>query len=340
MTEISDLHFSIESNSGETKQQGLISELLRVIRTELREGDSLPSVNTLSRELSISRDTVFKAYSMLKKKNIIKSTPTKGYFVSHEINHVLLVLDYYSPFKDQVYQEIMKILDNSYLVDLVFHHYNQKLFDTVILNSIGKYDVFIIMNFDTQEFVISESLIKIEPAKLLLLDIPVENWKECGKRKYSYVWQDFNQAVFEALQSISDLIGKYHDFIMINPERLKHPAVTLQAFSRYCIEHNIKAHVTRFSSEFEIKKGVAYFVLRQNELTAILRLCKEKGLEVGTDIGILAYNDNPLYEFVDSGITVISTDFREIGRLAGKFIIDREPVQKVVPTSVIIRNSL
>ena len=79
----------IDSGIGTTKQQGLINELTRLITTELKEGDELPSVNSLSKSLKISRDTVFKAYSELKKQNIIASTPTKGYFVNQNKGKIL-----------------------------------------------------------------------------------------------------------------------------------------------------------------------------------------------------------------------------------------------------------
>ena len=336
-----DLHLGFNSLSGETKQQGLISELMRLIRTELREGDSLPSVNTLSRELNLSRDTVFKAYTELKKRKLVRSAPTKGYYVSHEISRVLLLLDYYSPFKDEVYRAIEKHLGESYSIDLVFHHYNRKLFDSVVLDSAGRYDAYIIMNFDVNEFRIAGSLRNIEPSRLLFLDIPIEDWKDLHPEKYSWVWQDFNHAVLNALQTISGHIGKYSRFVFVNPEQLKHHSVTLQAFSRFCLQHDIRSHIVRTSSRIDVKKGDAYFVLRQRDLTHILGQCREKAFRVGADVGILVYNDTPLYEFVAEGITVISTDFCKMGRLAGEFITGQQkPIRQVVQPRVIIRNSL
>lgn len=339
---IDDLKINLDLNSagGETKQQRLINELLRLVQTELKLGDSLPSVNQLSRRLNISRDTVFKAYTDLKQRKIIDSTPAKGYYVGQNIYKVLLVLDYYSPFKDQVYQEIKNNLDASYSIDLVFHHYNQELFDSVILNSIGRYNSYLVMNIDSIELNVSDSLKKIDPSKLLFLDIPIENWKDMAPEKYSYVWQDFNRAVYDALESIHTRIKSYKNFMFINPEQLKHPAISLMAFSQFCNKHEIKSQVIRISSTIDIQKGDAYFVIRQKDLTSILIQCKEKGFEVGKDIGILAYNDNPLYEFIGSGITVISTDFKEMGRKASLFINEGKAIREIIPTKVIIRNSL
>jgi DNA-binding transcriptional regulator YhcF (GntR family) len=331
---------SIDPNSVETKLQQLINELLRIIQTRCSQGDVLPSVNTLSKELNISRDTVFKAYSELKNRNLVGSNPTKGYFVNHDINKVLLLLDYYSPFKDVVYREFEKNLDESYSIDLVFHHYNKKLFDTVILESIGRYNTWIVMNFDTQKFELSGILSKIDPAKLLLIDIPVEQWKGFDKEKCNYIWQDFDEAVYHAFQNISEKICKYKVFHFLNPDKIKQPASTIKAYKKFCADSNIKSNIIRSSRDLNVLKGDAYFILRQMDLYIILSQCKEKNLEVGKDVGILAYNDIPLYEFVSCGITVISTDFKKMGLLASQFVKGQLRLKETLPTRTIIRNSL
>ena len=48
----------------------------------------------------------------------------------------------------------------------------------------------------------------------------------------------------------------------------------------------------------EIKNGNAYFVLRQSDLDEILEKCRSSNLKLGTDVGLIAYNDSPLYEFI------------------------------------------
>jgi len=331
---------SINLNSVETKLQQLINELLRMIQTQCSEGDVLPSVNVLSKELNISRDTVFKAYSELKNRNLVGSNPTKGYFVNHEINKVLLMLDYYSPFKDVVYREFEKNLDESYSIDLVFHHYNKKLFDTVILENTGRYNAWVVMNFDTQKFEIEDILGKIEPSKLLLLDIPIENWKNFDKEKFSFVWQDFDEAVYEAFVQINERINKYNVFHFLNPDKIKQPATTIKAYKKFCADYHVKPNIIKSSRDLNVVRGDAYFILRQMDLYIILAQCKEKNLEVGKDVGILAYNDVPLYEFVGCGITVISTDFKKMGKMASQFVKEKVKIREILETKTIIRNSL
>ena len=77
--------FKPDNGSSQTKLQQLIHAVTEAISLGiLKEGDFLPSVNQLNKDSGISRDTIFKAYSILKQRSIISSTPTKGYFVASE----------------------------------------------------------------------------------------------------------------------------------------------------------------------------------------------------------------------------------------------------------------
>ena len=77
---------------------------------------TLPSINKLSREYQVSRDTVFKAFIDLKDRGIIDSTPGKGYYVTNKLTNILLLLDEYSPFKYSLYNSFIKKLSINYKV--------------------------------------------------------------------------------------------------------------------------------------------------------------------------------------------------------------------------------
>ena len=47
----------------------------------IAKGDLLPSINELSYELDIARDTVERAYKYLREMGVIDSVPRKGYFI-------------------------------------------------------------------------------------------------------------------------------------------------------------------------------------------------------------------------------------------------------------------
>ena len=49
-----------------------------ISRKEFLEGDSLPSINQLSAQYGVSRDTVFKAFLDLRERGLIDSTSRQG----------------------------------------------------------------------------------------------------------------------------------------------------------------------------------------------------------------------------------------------------------------------
>ena len=67
-------HIKIVETAGQTKLQQLVHSITEAIANgEIKAGDRLPSVNRLSSKAGFSRDTVFKAYNILKQRNIIES---------------------------------------------------------------------------------------------------------------------------------------------------------------------------------------------------------------------------------------------------------------------------
>ena len=91
-----------------------------IVSQELQAGDKLPSINYMSSEYNVSRDTVFKAFLKLKERGLIDSIHGKNYYVSNLSTNILLVLDEYSPFKEALYNSLVKKLPSTYKVDLWF----------------------------------------------------------------------------------------------------------------------------------------------------------------------------------------------------------------------------
>ncbi|WP_298486218.1 hypothetical protein [uncultured Maribacter sp.] len=68
--------------------------------------------------------------------------------------------------------------------------------------------------------------------------------------------------------------------------------------------------------------------------------CRIKNLEPGTDVGLLSYNETPMKQFIYKGISVISTDFNQLGAKAADFVRGDEKLQFYVPTKLVLRDSL
>ena len=72
----------------------------------------------------------------------------------------------------------------------------------------------------------------------------------------------------------------------------------------------------------------------------VIKRCRIEHLAIGKDIGLIAYNDTPMYEIIENGITVISTDFSKLGKKAAEFVKTREKIQEVIPAKMIVRGLL
>jgi DNA-binding transcriptional regulator YhcF (GntR family) len=326
--------FIINHESDIPKYQQLVDAINNAIAENiLDKGDQLPSVNSICKNNQLSRDTVFKAYSILKEQKLIDSVPNKGYFVAGETRKVLLVLDTFKAYKEVLYHSFVNNLDENIIVDVQFHHYNIENFKTIINNSIGKYFKYVVMNFDNKE--VAPTLSAIANEKLLLID-----WNIHSKTKNNYVFQDFGKAFYDALKQAEDLFRKYKEIVFVYPTFTHHPKETLTFFKKFCVDYTFNYKIITKANDFVIEKNTAYISVSDRILGMFLEQCREKDLEPGKDVGFLSYNETPMKKFIYKGISVVTTDFKELGTKGAEFITKEEPMQYYVPTNLITRESL
>jgi DNA-binding transcriptional regulator YhcF (GntR family) len=332
---LSSFQFNIDESAGQTKLQQLVHSITGSISNgKLKVGDSLPSVNELSSKSGFSRDTVFKAYNILKIRNIIESVPQKGYYVAGESFRVLMLLDDFSAFKEQLYQSFRQNLPDSYSVDLLFHHYNAGVFRQLIQSSLGRYSMYVVMNINHKN--IDPILEKIDFNKLLILGM---GNPENGK--WNYLLQDFGKSVQECLTEGLEQLKKYDELILVYEEkRTAHPAETVSAVRSFCKKNQIQFRNSKQLNQTEIKKGQVYFVIRDSDLVQVIKTCRLKSLTLGNDVGVISYNDTPMKQIVGGGISVISTNFEVMGELAAGFVKHKKRIGEILPTKFIQRESL
>lgn len=299
----------------------------------LSEGDLLPSVNDLMKNAGLSRDTVFKAYGELKNRGIIESVPNRGYFVTRNRNRVLLFLDTFKAYKEVLYDGFRANLPGNISVDLHFHHYNLEVFEQIIDDSLGRYSYYIVMNFDHPEM--ERVINKIPTEKLLIID-----WNIHANEGHSFVCQDFGQSVYNNLQEEIDRIKKYKRFIFLYPEKMTfHPKDAITNFMKFGSDNQLNFSVIYDPKKIDIQKGDLYLLVSDRTLAMILDQATEKKFEPGSDIGIISYNETPMKRFVKEGITVLSTDFQRMGKLAAEYVLNPVHTKFVVPTKFILRKS-
>lgn len=331
---MSNLNFNINPQSNTLKYIQLVDVIVNAINENtLSEGDMLPSVNDLVKTASISRDTVFKAYTELKNRGVIESVPNRGYFVSRSRNKVLLFLDTFKAYKEVLYDGFRANLPENISVDLHFHHYNIEVLKHIINDTIGKYSHYIVMNFDHPKM---EEVINVIPSdKLLVID-----WNIHANESNSFVCQDFGQPVYDIFTQYVDEVKKYSRFIFLYPEKMTyHPKESIVNFEKFCKDNNINYLVMKDPKNVDIQKGDLYLLVSDRTLATILDQSTVKNFEIGKDFGIISYNETPMKRFVKDGITVISTDFTLMGRKAAEFVMNPGPLKYVVPTQLIQRKS-
>jgi DNA-binding transcriptional regulator YhcF (GntR family) len=330
----SGFKFLVDEASEVPKFRQLVESVNNAISQKaLNIGDHLPSVNRVCRDYNLSRDTVFKAYSLLKEQGVVDSVPNKGYFIAREVRRVFLFLDTFKAYKEVLYDAFFKNLPENVMADVHFHHYNPDVFRKQIQESIGKYAKYVVMPFDHPSM--KESLELLPVDKLLLID-----WNVYSTPKSNVLFQDFGESVARELGKVVHLLEKYQRFVFLYPEYTNHPYETVKYFEQFCAKNRLNFEVQKTSKNFEVERNVAYLSVSDRMLGRFLEQCRQKKMEPGLDVGFISFNETPMKKFIYQGITVLSTDFELMGRRAAEFVASDETMNFCVPTTIHIRESL
>ncbi|WP_298367350.1 GntR family transcriptional regulator [uncultured Lutibacter sp.] len=323
------------SKGTSVKSVSIVNAISDAIEKKIIVRDSkLPSVNEAVKGLSIARTTIVKAYKELINRGIIESRPRYGYFVISENTKrkvkVIMLLHNLNPFQEQLYNAFEKSVGDYASVEVFFHHCNTAVFKSLILDKLNNYGLFVITPYSNPD--IAKIIAEIPPEKVLIIDQLAE------LEGYSYICQNFYESILNAMPNINNNLKKYNQGVLLFPKEIEFSIKIKNAFIKYFEMQHIPLKV--FDRFKNLKKGSFYIVLSENDLVKLVKEAKNQGLKLGKDIGILSYNDMPIKEIIADGITVISTNFTEIGRLAGEFVKNRTPISKIVETNIIERNSL
>jgi len=322
-----------------------VEQVAKAIRMDIEKGlvnknDQLPTINEFSVQYKVARDTIEKAYNILKREGYIESIKSRGYFVLGKKDQrlkVLLVFNKLSSYKKIVYDSFIKTLGDQAKVDLQIHHYNPQLFQEIIGQSTGMYHYYVIMPHffhDARKKEYLETIGSLPENSVVILD---KQLPEFGN-KYRSVFQDFRQDIFEALESASDLMKKYNRLGIIFPGFSNHPMEIVEGASHFCVLHQKTLTIISSPDSEDLQKGTAYIVITESDLARLIKKTRHSNFELGKDIGIISFNETELKELLN--ITVITTDFEAMGRTAAHLILEQKCVQVKNPFTMIRRESL
>jgi DNA-binding transcriptional regulator YhcF (GntR family) len=321
-----------------TKHEQLVLGIINAIDAKmLKKGDRLPSINVMVEELGFARKTIVKAYEELKSRGIVESKNFKGYYISNSNTEVklkvALLLFAFHSFQEDFYNTFRKELGKRYHIDVFFHHNNFEIFKNIVATISGKYGMYVVAPIQTAESI--KILKTFTPEKLLIIDRYIKM-----PEGYSYITQEFENTTYTNLVALLPQIKKHEKFILFYQDDLDFPEGIKNAFLKFIDEYQINGVVEKKYKPKSVVKGVLYFFISDNYLWELLRDCKNTGIELGQDIGVLAHNDNTIKEIIFGGITTISTDFKQMAITSANYVKNTALNQIVIPTEIKRRNSL
>lgn len=328
---------NIDSQSGLPKYKQIVFSVeVAIAEKRLKRNDKLPSVNKISLEFSISRDTVLLAFDELKKRGIIYAVLGKGYYVkSVEFSYeqrFFLLFDELNIFKEDIYNSFLKTVGERAQIDIFFHHFNIVTFRKLVNESNGNYSKYIVMPTNLAG---AASIIKTLPKN----DVYILDQTNAELADYPSVHQNFVKDMYDALLIGKEKLSNYQKLILIFPG-FKEPLGMVDGFQKFCSDFSFSSEIISGFENRNIQKGEVFIIPSDRDLVNVLEQSKIQNLTIVDDFGIISYNDTPLKKVVENGITTISTDFLMMGTLLANMVLENRKEQIENQSSLIIRNSL
>jgi len=332
----------IDEQSITPKYVQIVNSILKAVEmSNISQDYLLPSINDLSFELSIARDTAEKAYRQLKQLGVVGSVPGKGYFIAktdiRQNIRVFLLFNKLSAHKKIIYDSFVATLGDHAAIDFYIYNNDYGLFKKLMQSRKKGYTHYVIIPHfleggETAHEVINE----IDEGSLILLDKIIPGIKG----EYGAVYENFEKDIFNALKAALPQLSNYQTLKIVFPSYTYFPNEILEGFERFCTEYAFAYRIVPEIAAEPICKGEAYINLMEDDLVVLLEKIQDTNLKVGKDIGIISYNETPWKRFILNGITTISTDFKKMGEMAAQAVLSNERKHEEVPFSLTLRDSL
>ncbi|RKD86507.1 GntR family transcriptional regulator [Mangrovibacterium diazotrophicum] len=305
-----------------------------------KHGQRIPSINETSEDLLLSRDTVEKAYTNLRKKGILISVKGKGYYVNKTETgkrlKIALIINKLSNYKRSLYNSFVQTMGSKASIDVFIYHYDITEFESIISENLKHYDYFVILPHFRSETAAAVPVIRqIPKEKVLIVD---RYWDEL--KEYPVVYQEYDKDIQSALREAHKLLKKYQKLNLAFPQSEYYSTNIKKGFTHFCQLHQFDFSIIDNITEDDIRQNEAYVLVSDNDLYMFIKCLKSRKWKAGADVGVISYNENPVKELLCDGISTISTNHDEIGRKAAEMILAKDFKQIKSPFEFIQRNSL
>ncbi len=321
----------IDQDSQVPVYKQIVGDIERLVRSgEYPEGHLLPSMNELASLLDISKETVKKAYSLLRDKGYIDAKQGKGFYVStsdkaNKLN-ILVLFDKLSNYKQVLFNSFTEEMGDTAEITIRLHNQNIDMLEYFVEENLDLFDYYVItphfpLDKASQKRVL-KILQRIPNRKLIMVD----HWMRELPGNYGAVYQDFENDAYEGLGYGLKKLRTYAKLNVVTlSSSLYHESVR-RAVERFSRDNDIAVEFhTKIVPEI-IREREVYMILNSQYdwgLIELVRHARELGYKVGRDISIISYNESPISEIILNGLTTISTDFRQMGVLVARMIRDR-----------------
>jgi len=326
------MHLQIDNSSKTPVYKQIITQVAEQINSgALKDGDQIPSMNVLASDLQVSKETIKKSYNILRDRGMIDSKQGKGYYVLNNKPpgaKILLLFDKISTYKQVLYNSFASNIGDDVEITIRLHNQDIDLFEQFIEENVDLFDYYIITpHFPLETLVrdrIKKILKRIPNRKLILLD----RYIETITGNFGAVYQDAEHDVISGLSQGLDDIRKYNKLKILSMPGSLYAQILSKGIAKFCLDNQIEHEIFYHTKQPDlIQKGDLFLILNSQldvELIEIARIAKRQGFIIGKDVGIISYNESPINEIVLNGLSVLSTDFEQMGRLTAQMIHTKE----------------
>ncbi|MBP5482797.1 MAG: GntR family transcriptional regulator [Bacteroidales bacterium] len=320
----------IDTSAKDPIYKQIVQQIERAVRERtLPPGQQIESMNELASKEDISRETVKKAYGILVEKGIIIPKQGKGFYAADITSagrtQVLVIFDKFSVYKQITFNAFAERLSGKAEVTIVNHNQSLDLLEYYLDNYLDNFDYYVV----TPHFPLDEAsqerarkqIARIPNRKLIMLDRLLPDYPG----NYGSVYQDFE----------CDIYGGLCQGFSVRPRADKLRVITLpsslygeyirRGVERFALEYHIPVEYLTSAPE-DIRKGDTFLVLNSQldaGLVDLARKIQAASLVIGKDVQIISYNEYEMNELILGGLTTVSTDFTQMGRLAADMILNR-----------------
>ncbi len=339
--EIIDL-IKVDEYSVTPKYLQIVNSVIREIQNgHIHVGDNMPSINELSNELDIARDTVERGYKNLKNIGVIDAVPRRGYYIKNidfqQPLKIFLLFNKLSAHKKTIYDSFVATLEAHAIIDFYIYNNDFLLFKKLIAKKKDDYTHYVIIpHFMEGEENGYETINTIPKEKLLLLDKMVSG----VTGEFAAAYENFEKDIYTALVEATDQLLKYHTLKIVFPSYSYYPVEILRGFKNYCQDYAFTYKVVNNIRDETVQGEEVYINVMEDELVVVLEKIVASGLTIGKEVGVISYNETPVKKFILNGITTISTDFHQMGITAAELILANSKEHAEIPFKLTLRASL